>query len=189
MHASIWSGLRFLLVGSQASTRRLLREHVDARPGERVLDVCCGIGEFAGDVGAQVTGIDIDPDFIRAAQRRHRGAASLQFRAMDALAMDFPDRHFDHAMFVNGLHHFADDQAERLLREVRRVTRRRVVVIDADGTRVGFIRPLLFRLDRGDWMRTPDAIARLLGKVFAIRRSTSWTVGLYREVLYECAVE
>ncbi len=186
MYAPLWWGLRFLLVGHQRRTRELLRRHVGARPDERVLDVCCGVGEFAADVGATVVGIDIDPDFIRAAQRRHRGNPSLSFQVGDAMSTGVPDGHFDHAFFVNGLHHFSDEQAERLLREVRRVTRGRVVVIDADGTRVGLIRPLLFRLDRGDYMRTPAEHERILRRVFEVRHTTAWTVGLYREVLYEC---
>ncbi len=186
MFAALWSGLRFLLVGRQRRTRALLREHVAARPGERVLDVCCGPGEFAADLGASVLGIDLDPGFIRAAQRRHRARPALEFRVGDALCTGLPERSFDHAVFVNGLHHFSGEQAERLLHELRRVTRGRVIVVDADGTRVGLIRPLLFRLDRGRFMRTPAEHERLLRRVFDVRRSVAWDVGLYREVLYEC---
>ncbi len=164
----------------------MLRAHVAAQPGEIVLDVCCGPGDFAADVGAPVVGIDVDPDFIRAAQRRHRGRPGLDFRVADALQTGLPDHSFDHAIFVNGLHHFSDEQAGRLLLEMRRVTRGRVIVVDADGTRVGLIRPLLFRLDRGDYMRTPAQHEILLRRVFDVRRSVAWTVGLYREVLYEC---
>lgn len=186
MRAALWSGLRFLLVGRQRRTRELLREHVAAEPGERVLDVCCGPGEFAADVGAPVLGLDLDPGFIRAARRRHRQRPSLEFRVADALRTGLPDGSFDHAIFVNGLHHFSDEQAEQLLGELRRVTRGRVIVVDADGTRVGLIRPLLFRLDRGRHMRTPAEHERLLRRVFDVRRRVAWNVGLYREVLYEC---
>jgi demethylmenaquinone methyltransferase/2-methoxy-6-polyprenyl-1,4-benzoquinol methylase len=182
----LWSGLRFLLVGRQRRTRELLREHLDARPGERVLDLCCGVGDFAGDAGAHVLGLDLDPAFVHVARRRYRGRPGFDFEVGDALRTRFPDGHFDHAYFVNGLHHFSDEQAHVLLLELRRVTRGRVVVIDADGTRVGWIRPLLFRLDRGRFMRTPAEHEALLARVFQVRRRAAWTVGLYGEVLYEC---
>jgi ubiquinone/menaquinone biosynthesis C-methylase UbiE len=139
-------------------------------------------------VGGSYTGIDINPRFVDAARRRHR-RADAQFVAMDAMRMDFPDRHFDKCLFVNGLHHFSDADATRVLAEVRRVTRSRVVIIDADGTPRGVVRRVLLASDRGDWMRTPPALERLIGSVLSIRTSVRFRVGLYTELLFACDPE
>ncbi len=48
-----------------------LTELVAIRPGERILDLCCGQGRFALEFarrGHRVTGVDLNPDFLRAAR-------------------------------------------------------------------------------------------------------------------------
>lgn len=182
----LFYSFRFLLVGRQRQTRELLRRYLDVLPGERVLDVCCGLGEFAGDVDGEYTGIDLNARFIEAATRRYVGSSHTRFCVMDATRMDFPDQHFDKCFFVNGLHHFSDADAVRVLREVRRVTRARTVIVDADGTPRGLVRRMLLAADRGDWMRTPASLEQLIGAVLPIRESVRFRVGLYAELLFCC---
>ncbi|HET8576142.1 MAG TPA: class I SAM-dependent methyltransferase [Methylomirabilota bacterium] len=182
---AFFRAFRFLLVGHQTETRRRLRVHLGARPGERVLDVCCGIGEFACEVDADYVGIDINPRFIAAAARRHVADPRKTFRTMDALHMEYPDHYFDRTIFINGLHHFSDDDGRRLLKEIRRVTRVRVVIIDADGTPRGLLRRALLAADRGAWMRTPEALGELIASVLSVHAAVRFDVGLYTEMLYE----
>ncbi|HET7875274.1 MAG TPA: class I SAM-dependent methyltransferase [Methylomirabilota bacterium] len=188
-HPALFSAFRFLLVGRQELTHRLLRTHLTLRPDDQVLDVCCGIGEFAGDVPCAYVGIDLNPRFVAAAARQHAGASGKAFQVMDALAMTFPDKHFTKALFVNGLHHFSDEDARRVLAELRRVTRERVVVIDADGTPRGLIRRVLLAADRGDWMRGHDALTALVRSALPVSAVVPFEVGLYAEVLYECRLD
>jgi SAM-dependent methyltransferase len=185
---ALFAAVRYPLVGSQRRTHELIHAHLDVKAGERVLDICCGIGEFAGDVSSEYLGIDLNPRFVEAAARRWTGAARKSFRVMDALRMDLPDRQFDRAMWINGLHHFSDEDAVRLLREIGRVTRTRALIIDPDGTPRGLVRRMLLAADRGDWMRTPDAQRRLIGSVLPIRNVVTYRVGFYTEVLYDCEV-
>jgi ubiquinone/menaquinone biosynthesis C-methylase UbiE len=182
----LFAAFRFLLVGAQSRTHALVRQTLDVDPTERVLDVCCGIGEFARDVDAQYVGIDLNPRFIETASSRYAGSPGKNFRVMDALQMEFPDKSFDRCIFINGLHHFSDADGRRLLREIRRVTRRGVIIIDADGTPRGVVRRALLAADRGEWMRTPDALRSLIGEAFEIREVVRFDVGLYTELLHVC---
>lgn len=81
-----------------------------ARPhlGAQMLDMGCGWGlssEFAAYLGLDVTGVDINPEFVslvnqRAALRR------FQVRAVNATFDDYvPDRAFDLILFYECLHH------------------------------------------------------------------------------------
>ena len=108
---ALFTVVRYPIVGRQRRTRELIHAHLDAKAGERVLDICCGLGEFAGEVSSEYLGIDLNPRFIEAAARRWSGAPRKSFRVMDALRMDLPDRHFDRTMWINGLHHFSDEDA------------------------------------------------------------------------------
>jgi ubiquinone/menaquinone biosynthesis C-methylase UbiE len=185
----LFGSCRYLLVGGQEPTHRRLRRHLGVRAEDRVLDVCCGVGEFAGDIPAEYVGIDLNHRFVAAASRRYIGAPAKTFRVMDALAMDLEDKSFSKAIFINGLHHFSDQKGRRLLEEIRRVTRERVVVVDADGTRRGLLRRALLAADRGDWMRTPEALTELIGSTLRIRTTERFNVGLYTELLFDCGVD
>ena len=185
---ALFTAVRYPLVGRQRRTRELIHSHLDAKAGERVLDICCGLGEFAGEVSSEYLGIDLNPRFIEAAARRWSGAPRKSFRVMDALRMDLPDRHFDRTMWINGLHHFSDEDAVRLLREIGRVTRTRALIIDPDGTPGGLVRRAMLAADRGDWIRTPEAQRQLIGSVLPIREVVPYRVGFYAEVLYDCGV-
>jgi len=82
-------------------------------PGERVLDIGCGIGAVAYDVaekaGAHVVGIDLNPDNITLAHQRH-AHPRVEYRVGDALR-DLPDGPFDVVILSNVLEHLPERPA------------------------------------------------------------------------------
>ena len=88
-----------------------LLKAVGARPGIRLLDVCCGPGYVAGRAAAQgssAIGIDLVPEMVREARQRFPAA---EFREGDAEKMDFPDAAFDAVTCAFGLLHLSDPAA------------------------------------------------------------------------------
>jgi ubiquinone/menaquinone biosynthesis C-methylase UbiE len=81
--------------------------------GKRVLDYCCGSGEFTiwlAEIGAEAFGIDISPVSIENARKEadKRGISDrAHFLVMDAEAMEFDNDYFDYAV-VNGVLHHLD---------------------------------------------------------------------------------
>jgi SAM-dependent methyltransferase len=91
-----------------------------ARAPTRILVVGCGTGreaaQLARSFGAKVVGIDIEPQFDRAAARE------VQLQWGDATALDFPDSAFDFIYSYHALEHVPDYR--RALAEMRRVLAR-----------------------------------------------------------------
>jgi len=92
-------------------------------PGASILDVGCGDGQISEMVvnqshGASIEGIDV----------LSRSISSIKVTAYDGLSFPFEDNSFDTIIFVDVLHH-ADD-AERVLAEAARVSRKSVVIKD-----------------------------------------------------------
>jgi len=79
--------------------------------GKRVLDYCCGNGEFArlsAMAGAEAYGIDISSvsvDNARKAAAEQGLAQRVTFQVMDAEATEFPDNYFDYVHVDGVLHH------------------------------------------------------------------------------------
>ena len=96
----------------------------------KALDVATGTGDLAialRDRGADVVGVDFAEKMLEVARRK---APGIEFRAGNALALDFPDNRFDAATVGFGARNF--DDLDRGLAEMARVVRPggRVVVLE-----------------------------------------------------------
>ena len=101
-------------------------EASDLSDAARVLDIGTGTGHtalaFAPRV-AHVTGIDLTEAMLDQARRlaAEQGAGNVSFERADAMALGFPDSHFDGVTCRVCAHHFADPVAA--VREAARVLR------------------------------------------------------------------
>lgn len=110
-----------LSMGQDRSWRKAVARAVDARPGERVLDLAAGTGTSSlpfRDAGAEVVPCDFSVGMLREGKRKH---PELPFTAGDATRLPFKDATFDAVTISFGLRNISDTGAA--LREMLRVTR------------------------------------------------------------------
>ena len=113
-----------LHVGGAAATQHLL-DSLPLTPGQRLLDVGCGIGgpsRMAAMSGAEATGVDLTPEFVEAAQilsERVGLGDRVTFTTTAAEQLPFPDDSFDVTIMVHVGMNVPDK--ESVFTEVRRV--------------------------------------------------------------------
>ena len=135
---------RVMTAGLDRRWRRLTVEAV-VRPGDRVLDGCCGTGDLAlaaRRAGAvHVVGLDFSEAMLERARRK---SDDVEWVRGDLLALPFADGSFDAATVGFGVRNVAD--LEGGLRELRRVLRPggRLGILEITRPR-GLLRPF-FRL-------------------------------------------
>jgi demethylmenaquinone methyltransferase / 2-methoxy-6-polyprenyl-1,4-benzoquinol methylase len=175
-----------LSFGQDPRWRRAMVETVQARPGERVLDVATGTGLVAELLvrryGCSVVGLDQSRAMLVAARARMARDPELGKRVSlvigEAERLPFVDAEFDHLTFTYLLR-YVDDPAATL-RELARVVRPggRVASVEfavppsalwralwSVYTRVGL--PTLGRLVSSDWRQTGSFLARSIPEFYA----------------------
>jgi demethylmenaquinone methyltransferase / 2-methoxy-6-polyprenyl-1,4-benzoquinol methylase len=146
---------RVMTAGLDLRWRRIAAQSV-VRPGDRVLDACCGTGDLAvaaSKAGGTVTGLDFAPRMLERARRKLPSATWVEG---DLLRLPFEPGSFEVATVGFGVRNVADLQAG--LAELRRVlvVGGRVAVLEITQPR-GLLAPF-YRV----WF---DRIVPLLGKV------------------------
>ena len=122
----------FLALFRLKGVRRATVEMSGAQPGDRVLDVCTGTGDLALEFARRcddVVGIDLSPEMLAVARKKDR-EGKAHFLQMDATRLDFADREFDVSAISLALHDMPPEAREETLRELARVTRKRIVIVD-----------------------------------------------------------
>jgi demethylmenaquinone methyltransferase / 2-methoxy-6-polyprenyl-1,4-benzoquinol methylase len=111
---------RLMTAGLDQRWRRLAARAV-VRPGDDVLDACCGTGDLAiaaRIAGGKVTGLDFSEPMLERARRKE---PAIEWLHGDLLELPFADASFDAATVGFGVRNVAD--LERALAQLRRVLR------------------------------------------------------------------
>ena len=135
---------------------KLIRQHLGALAGKRVLDVGCGKGRFARvfhdwEPGAELWGLDISEAMLRYVPE------GIRTRAGSMTELPFEDALFDGAYATESLEHAVD--IERAVSEICRVVKPggRIAIIDKNAEQWG-------KLKTPEWERwfTRRQLERLL---------------------------
>ena len=130
---------RLMTAGSTGRWRRLTVRAV-VRPGDRVLDACCGTGDLALEAqraGGSVTGVDFSERMLERARRK---SGAIEWVRGDVLALPFPDGSFDSVTVGFGIRNVAELPGPGRARA--RAPPRRAARLPRDhAARAGLLRP------------------------------------------------
>jgi demethylmenaquinone methyltransferase/2-methoxy-6-polyprenyl-1,4-benzoquinol methylase len=117
--APVYDAMNRAMTGGLDRRWRRLAAQAVVRPGDRVLDACCGTGELAlaaKDSGGEVTGLDFSERMLARARAK---SPDMTWVRGDLLALPFAPESFDAATIGFGIRNVSDLDAG--LRELARV--------------------------------------------------------------------
>lgn len=104
-----------------------------------VIDVGAGSGELLRVIAhwanetnrhAKLIGIELNARSARSIAEQSSSVPEIQALRADAFHLPFPDNEFDYGLCSLFTHHFQNDKAVAILRELNRVAKRGIVIID-----------------------------------------------------------
>jgi SAM-dependent methyltransferase len=147
-------------------TRELLQHHLAPADGMTVLDVGAGTGRFRDTLPARAKYIWLDNDPQKLAGFKTRRPDDETILA-DATKIPLGDKSVDYAFCVAVAHHLREDAFARLVSELARVVRGRVLFVDALREQAAIVK-LVWGFDRGTYPRSADELLSALDEAFQV---------------------
>jgi ubiquinone/menaquinone biosynthesis C-methylase UbiE len=164
-HPRVYDGVQALFGAHEV--RRHVAPYLRETEHKSVLDVGAGTGLYRALVPdtAQYIWQDIDPKKLAGFRRRHSASSTL---LGDAANLPLPDDSVDATLCAALSHHLSDEELPRVLHEIARVTRERLVFMDAITRADSLLDRLLWSIDRGSYPRSAAALLAALQQAFVV---------------------
>lgn len=167
----LYNKIRQVIAGDQDGTKEYIASILKKNKCKRVLDLCCGTGDFAicTPANASYLGIDNNPQYIKYANDKYVSNKNMHFEARDLMSGKYKlkDR-FDSVLLVSTLHHFSDKELSILFEIIKKNVRGFVIIADLDGNPPTIIQKILLKLDRGHFVRPNSEKMKLIKPYFKV---------------------
>lgn len=159
-----------ILVGANKLWRACAEEYIGKTQNCRMLDIGCGTGNLLAALPENIeyTGIDLNQDYIIAAQKRFGSRGTFINDSFQNLVTS-PTFQFDIITVTGVLHHLDDKDALQLFDYAKLSLHEggRMITIDPCWVEnQSSIAKFIIRNDRGRNVRSPNAYARIAQQVF-----------------------
>jgi cyclopropane fatty-acyl-phospholipid synthase-like methyltransferase len=157
-------------VGATALRRRLIENHVRAKPGDKLIDIGCGSApalQWLREV--EYIGLDTNPDCIALARRTYASRGTFIVGNAQSVRGDSRFKAADIVIAIGVLHHLDDEEAEQCIRfayDALNTTGRFVCHEPCWIPNQGAISKFIMSTDRGRDIRTEQQYRQLSTKVF-----------------------
>jgi len=142
----------------------ILREWGCLRGDPSVLDIGCGIGQYANISKGKYLGVDLNEKYIKYARKRNH-KSNQSFICADVVTGLNESSKFDLVLMVDFLHHISDGNISSILTAATHLTKGYIVIFEPCPNQTHLIGRWLIDHDRGEYMRKPAKLKELIENV------------------------
>jgi 2-polyprenyl-3-methyl-5-hydroxy-6-metoxy-1,4-benzoquinol methylase len=159
----IWEVSRWLLnlVFSLYRKRfQVMQKYGLLKDNPSILDIGCGIGQYANMTKGNYLGVDMNERYIDYARERNQ-RPNQSFRCTDVTTVLNEKSKFDLVLMVDFLHHISDQQCVDLLNIASKLANNYVVSFEPITYQPNSVGRWIVENDRGDYVRPLDKLHKL----------------------------
>ncbi|MBU1088054.1 MAG: class I SAM-dependent methyltransferase [Candidatus Omnitrophica bacterium] len=161
--------------------KRFAFKNLELKTDCKILDIGCGLrGNFWQFASQSYIGLDVNRIILKKLEKRENGTYKLHDLRR---GLPYPDEFFDYVVSVSFFHHFSDQQAGQLIRQIKHVLSHKGRAIMVDGvypdSLLNFPGMLIRYLDRGRYVRNADKFEQLFLKEFDIEKKYRFTESIF----------
>lgn len=158
-----------LLLGATHARTALVREFIQPKSADAILDIGCGTAEILDFLPETVEyiGIDLSQEYISFAKKKHGNRGKFHCNDLNKIKNDLPK--FDTVLAIGLLHHLNDDEADKLFAMAASCLKSTGKLITLDGCyekSQSKIAKFIISKDRGQNIRTPEEYNSFALKTF-----------------------
>ncbi len=133
------------------------------RGDQSILDIGCGIGQYADISRGIYLGIDLNERYIEYAHNRHT-CPNQSFLCADVVTELDKKSKFDIVLMVDILHHLSDLQCASILAAARDLAIKHIIIFEPIADQLNPLGQWIVQHDRGRYVRSSDDLYRLLNE-------------------------
>lgn len=179
-----FSIVRFLF-GGHKKAMQIVKNQMAQTKNKKVLDVGCGLGNYSKIIDGFYVGADINKSFIKFASMRY-GKQDKYFVIFDATRICFKSKAFHKSLFISMLHHFPNTLNSKILKEMKRVTKEEIFILDLNPEIKNPFIKFFYSMDRGSYIRPLENQISLISKFLKIKKTISFISGTSLHSLFIC---
>ena len=159
------------VIGGNLLRRRLIENHVRAKPGDKVIDIGCGPAQALRWLpGLTYFGLDTNDAYIAFARRTYGDQGTFVVGDTDSVRNDPRFKDADIVLAIALLHHLGDEEARQCIRFSYDALKKGGRFVSHDPCWIpnqGAFSKCIMSLDRGRNIRTEQQYRQLAAKAFS----------------------
>ena len=126
-----------------------------------VLDIGCGIGQYAKITNGNYVGVDLNEAYIRYASKRRKKPRRI-FKCISVSELiETGNQSFDLVLMVDLLHHLPEEQCVLLLSAAKRLAKKHILSFEPVAFQRNPLGKWIIEHDRGNYMRSLEKLHQL----------------------------
>ena len=173
---AVYNSVRTILLFGKGKMFQELKNATNVQKGETVLDVGSGPGELSQLFSEEYAGVDYSQNYVAYAQKKYPTKKFFQGNVLD---LTLQENSYDIILLASFIHHFSDQEVEKILGNMKKVARKKIVLLEPCPWRKNPLAVLFLKLDRGAHIRSFEQQKKLIEEHFTIEESHTFISGLY----------